>query len=91
MVRRRGGARRGTEGVLGTDFFFLRRGSLEGVRVLELGGDQTRGNGGNLGKGIEGRGGGRRGKAGSLVTFQERGSGDGRGGARERGLSARGE
>jgi hypothetical protein len=81
-------ARRGTEGVFGTDFFFLRQGGLEGVRVLEFGGDRTRGNGGNLGEGVEGRGGGRRGKAGSLITFGERGSGDGRGGARKRELSA---
>jgi hypothetical protein len=47
-----------------------------------------RGSGSNLCEGVEGRGRGRRGKAGSLVAFRERGSGDGRGGARERGLSA---
>jgi hypothetical protein len=80
--------RRGTEGVLGTDFLFLRLGDLKGVRVLEFGGDRTRGNGGNLGKGVKRSGGDRRGKAGSLVAFRERGSGDGRGGARKRGLGA---
>jgi hypothetical protein len=73
------------------DFLFLRLGDLKGVRVLEFGGDRTRGNSGDLGKGVKGRGRGGRGKAGSLVTFRERGSGDGRGGARERGLSARWE
>ena len=77
--------------MLGTNFFFLRLGDLKGVRVLEFGGDRTRGSGSNLCEGVEGRGGDRRDKAGSLVAFRERGSGDGRGGARERGLSARGE
>jgi hypothetical protein len=57
--------------VLGRDFFFWRLGDLKGVRVLEFGGDRTRGNGGNLGKGVEGRGRGGRGKAGSLIAFRE--------------------
>jgi hypothetical protein len=70
------------------DFLFLRLGNFKGVRVLEFGGDQTRGSGGNLCEGVEGRGRGRGGKASALVAFRERGSGDGRGGARERGLSA---
>jgi hypothetical protein len=79
------------EGVLGTDFLFRRLGDFEGVRVLEFGGDRTRGSDSNLCEGVEGRGGDRRGKAGSLVAFWGRGSGDGRGGAGERGLSTRRE
>jgi hypothetical protein len=71
--------------------FFRRLGDLKGVRVLEFGGDRTRGNGGNLGEGVEGRGRGRQGKVGSLVAFGERGSVNGRGGAREWGLGARRE
>jgi hypothetical protein len=75
--------------VLGRNFFFWRLGDLKGVRVLEFGGDQMRGNGGNLGKGVEGGGG--RSKACLLVTFREWDSVDGRGSVREWGLSARRE
>jgi hypothetical protein len=88
VVRWRGGTREGAEGVLGRDFFFLRLGDLEGVRVLEFGGDRTRGNSGGLGEGVKGQGRGGRGEAGSLVAFGERGSDDGRGSTRERGFSA---
>jgi hypothetical protein len=88
VVRWRGGTREGAEGVLGRDFFFRRLGDLEGVRVPEFGGDRTRGNSGGLGEGVKRRGRGGRGEAGSLVAFGERGSGDGRGSTRERGLSA---
>jgi hypothetical protein len=68
--------------VLERDFFFRRLGDLKGVRVLEFGGDRTRGNGGNLGKGVKGRGRGGQNKACSLVAFGERGSVDGRGSVR---------
>jgi hypothetical protein len=88
MVRWRGGTRWGTKGALGRGFFFRELGDLKGVRVLEFGGDQTMGNNGNLGEGVEGGGRGGRGKAGSLVALRERGSVDGRGGAREWGLGA---
>jgi hypothetical protein len=88
VVRWRGGTRKGAEGVLGRDFFFLRLGDLEGVRVLEFGGDRTRGNSGGLGEGVKGRGRGGRGEAGSLVAFGERVPDDGRGSTRERGFSA---
>jgi hypothetical protein len=88
VVRGRGGTREGAEGVLGRDFFFLRLGDLEGVRVLEFGGDRTRGNSGSLGEGVKGRGRGGRGEAGSLVAFGERVPDDGRGSTRERGFSA---
>jgi hypothetical protein len=57
--------------VLERDFFFRRLGDLKGVRVLEFGGDRTRGNGGNLGKGVEGSGRGGRGKAGSFIALRE--------------------
>jgi hypothetical protein len=80
--------REGAEGVLGRDFFFRRLGDLEGVRVLEFGGDRTRGNSGDLGEGVKRRGRGGRGETGSLVALGERGSDDGRGSSRERGLSA---
>jgi hypothetical protein len=88
VVRWRGGTREGAEGVLRRDFFFLRLGDLEGVRVLEFGGDQTRGNSGGLGEGVKGRGGSGRSKASTLVAFWKRGSDDGRGSTRERGFSA---
>jgi hypothetical protein len=91
VVRGRGGAREGAEGVLGRGFFFRRLGDLEGVRVLEFGGVRTRGNSGGLGEGVKGRGRGGRGEAGSLVAFGERVSNDGRGSTRERGFSARRE
>jgi hypothetical protein len=63
--------------VFGTGFLFRRLGDFKGVWVLEFGGDRTRGSGGNLGEGVEGRGRGRGGKTSALVAFWERGSGDG--------------
>jgi hypothetical protein len=80
--------REGAEGVLGRDFFFLRLGDLEGVRVLEFGGDRTRGSGGDLGEGVKRRGRSGRSKTSTFVAFWRRGSGDGRGSTRERGFSA---
>jgi hypothetical protein len=73
--------------VFGQDFLFRRLGDFKGVRVLEFGGDRTRGSGGDLGEDVERRG--RGSKACPLVINGERGgSVDGRGGARKRGLSA---
>jgi hypothetical protein len=79
--------RAGAKGVFGRDFLFRRLGNFEGVRVLEFGGDRTRGSGGDLGEGVERRG--RGGKACPLVANGERGGPvDRRGGARKRGLGA---
>ena len=73
--------------MFGRDFLFRRLGDFKGVRVLEFGGDRTRGSGGDLGEGVERRG--RGDKACPLVTNGERGdSVDRRGGARKRGLGA---
>jgi hypothetical protein len=62
-------------------------GSLEGVRVLEFGGDQTRGNSGGLGESVKGRGGSGRSETSTLVAFWVRGSDDGRGSTGKRGFS----